>query len=90
MSRRFVAATAAHVGEELARPVGDLRLAAVMIDGIHFGEHSGPDRLGIDESGNKHVLGLRKGAGCSTISNGASVRSTPARLPRCEKGSKKR
>ena len=62
VSRRFVAATAARVGEELARPVGDLRLAAVMIDGIHFGEHVVLIALGIDESGNKHVLGLREGA----------------------------
>ena len=62
VSRRFVAATAARVGEELARPIGDLRLAAVMIDGIHFGEHVVLIALGIDESGHKHVLGLREGA----------------------------
>jgi len=62
VSRRFVAATAARVGEELARPIGDLRLAVLMIDGIHFGEHVILIALGIDESGQKHVLGLREGA----------------------------
>ena len=62
VSRRFVAASAARVGKELARPIDDLRLAVVMIDGIHFGEHVVLIALGIDESGNKHVLGLREGA----------------------------
>ena len=62
VSRRFVAATASRVGEELARPIGDLRLAALMIDGIHFGEHVVLIALGVDESGCKHVLGIREGA----------------------------
>lgn len=62
MSRRFVAATSARVEAELARPLGDLKLAVVMIDGIHFGEHVVLVALGIDESGRKHTLGLREGA----------------------------
>ena len=62
VSRRFVAATAARVEEELSRPLGQLRLTAVMIDGIHFGEHVVLLALGIDESGRKHVIGLREGA----------------------------
>ena len=33
-----------------------------MMDGIHFGEHVILVALGIDESGKKHVLGLREGA----------------------------
>ena len=68
VSRRFVAATATRVGEELARPIGNLRFAALMIDGIHFGEHVVLIALGIDKSGCKHVLGLREGA----TENGAS------------------
>src|SRR5450432_2326817 len=39
VSRRFVVATAVRVEEQLSRPLGDLKLTAVMIDGIHFGEH---------------------------------------------------
>jgi transposase-like protein len=62
VSRRFVAATSARVAEQLARPLGELKLAAVMIDGIHFGEHVILVSLGIDESGTKHVLGLGEGA----------------------------
>jgi len=39
-----------------------LKLAVLMMDGIHFGEHVILVALGIDESGKKHVLGLREGA----------------------------
>lgn len=62
VSRRFVAATSAKVKERLSRPLGDLKLAALMLDGIVFGEHVILVALGIDESGHKHVLGLREGA----------------------------
>jgi putative transposase len=62
VSRRFVAATSARVEEQLAQPLGDLKLAALMIDGIHFGEHLILVALGIDEEGRKHALGLREGA----------------------------
>src|ERR1700737_2522002 len=62
VSRRFVAATAARVEEQLERPLGDLKLAALMMDGIHFGEHVVLVALGIDESGHQHVLGMREGA----------------------------
>jgi putative transposase len=62
VSRRFVAATAARVEEQLAQPLGDFKLAALMIDGIHFGEHIVLVALGIDENGRKHALGLLEGA----------------------------
>jgi transposase-like protein len=62
VSRRFVAATSVRVEEQLARSLGELKLAALMIDGIYFGEHVILVALGIDESGRKHVLGLREGA----------------------------
>jgi putative transposase len=62
VSRRFVAATSARVEEQLAQPLGELKLAALMIDGIHFGEHIILVALGIDENGRKHALGLREGA----------------------------
>ena len=39
-----------------------MKLAVLMMDGIHFGEHVILVALGIDESGKKHVLGLREGA----------------------------
>jgi len=62
VSRRFVAATSARVEEQLSQPLGDLQLVALMIDGIHFGEHVILVALGIDADGRKHALGLREGA----------------------------
>jgi len=62
VSRRFVAATSARVEAELSRPLGEFKLAALMLDGIHFGEHVVLVALGIDESGKKHTLGLYEGA----------------------------
>ena len=62
VSRRFVTATSARLEAELSRPLGELKLAALMIDGIHFGEHVILVALGIDEEGRKHALGLGEGA----------------------------
>ena len=39
-----------------------LELCAVMIDGIHVGGHVVRTALGIDDGGEKHVLGLYDGA----------------------------
>jgi len=39
VSRRFVAATETALGELLAAPLGELDLVALMIDGVHFGDH---------------------------------------------------
>jgi putative transposase len=62
VSRRFVALTAKKLAEWLARPIADLDIWAVFIDGIHFGEHVVLCALGVDASGGKHVLGLWEGA----------------------------
>lgn len=62
VSRRFVALTTEKLAQWMARPVGDLDIWAIFIDGIHFGEHVVLCALGIDASGNKHVLGLWEGA----------------------------
>src|SRR5262249_50700481 len=62
VSRRFVAATAAHLTAWLTRSLSELTLVALMIDGIVYGEHTILVALGIDESGMKHVLGLTEGA----------------------------
>lgn len=62
VSRRFVALTAEKLAQWMARPLRDLDIWAVFIDGIHFGEHVVLCALGIDAAGNKHVLGLWEGA----------------------------
>jgi len=62
VSRRFVALTTEKLTEWMARPLGDLDLWAVFLDGIHFGEHVVLCALGVDATGAKHVLGLWEGA----------------------------
>jgi transposase-like protein len=62
VSRRFVRGTQKRLGELLRRDLSGLKLAVLMIDGIHFEDHVVLAALGIDESGHKHVLGLWEGA----------------------------
>lgn len=62
VSRRFVAATAARVEESLTRRLDDRTFVALMIDGLCVGEHTVLIGLGVDEHGDKHVLGLHEGA----------------------------
>jgi transposase-like protein len=62
VSRRFVAATQKQMDQWLGRDLGQLDLAALMIDGITIAEHVMLVALGIDTDGKKHVLGVREGA----------------------------
>ena len=58
VSRRFVKQTTAQVEEFLRRPLDSLRLCVLMLDGVHVAEHVLLVAVGIDEQGNKHVLGM--------------------------------
>lgn len=62
VSRRFVAATREKLQEMMSRDLGSLKLCAIMIDGIHVGEHLVLVALGIDANADKHILGLYEGA----------------------------
>jgi len=62
VSERFVYGTERKLGELLRRELGGLKLVALMIDGVHFGEHVVLAAVGVDEGGHKQVLGLREGA----------------------------
>jgi transposase-like protein len=62
VSRRFVRRTQKRLADLLRRDLSGVKLAVLMIDGIHFEEHVVLAALGIDESGHKHVLGLWEGA----------------------------
>ncbi len=62
VSRRFVAATETALGELLAADLSCLDLVALMVDGVHFGEHLCVVALGIDIDGTKHPLGLAEGS----------------------------
>ena len=62
VSRRFVALSTKRLQSFLGRPLGELDLRAVCIDGKVFRDHCMVIELGIDTQGRKHVLGLREGA----------------------------
>ena len=62
VSRRFVQLSQEQLAQWLARPIGELDLPVVMIDGIHFRDRVILLALGIDSKGDKHVLGLREGS----------------------------
>jgi putative transposase len=61
ISRRFVAATETALTELLAKPLHDLDLVALLIDGVHFGDHLCVVALGIDIDGVKHPLAVVEG-----------------------------
>lgn len=62
VSRRFVQLSQEQLAQWLARPIGQLDLPVVMIDGIHFRDRVILLAVGIDAQGNNHVLGLREGS----------------------------
>jgi transposase-like protein len=62
VSRRFVARSAALLEEWLGRPLDELELTVVMIDGIFLDERCVLIALGIDTQGRKQVLGLHEGS----------------------------
>jgi putative transposase len=62
VSRRFVAATETALADLLAADLSELDLVALLIDGVHFGEHLCVVALGIGIDGTKHPLGLAEGS----------------------------
>ena len=56
VSRRFVALSARRLGSFLSRPLGELDLRVICIDGKVFRDHCMAVALGIDTQGRKHVL----------------------------------
>jgi transposase-like protein len=62
VSRRFVAATETALAELLAADLSTLDLVAMMVDGVHFGEHTCVVALGIGIDGTKYPLSLVEGS----------------------------
>jgi len=62
VSRRFVAATETALAELMSSRLDDLDLVALMIDGVHFGEHTCVVALGIGIDGTKHPLAVEEGS----------------------------
>jgi len=61
VSRRFVAKTESALADMLAADLSGLDLVALMIDGVHFGDHLCVVALGIGIDGTKHPLGVVEG-----------------------------
>jgi transposase-like protein len=62
VSDNFIEASREKLKELLERPLGELRLCAVLIDGTRFQDRQMIVALGIGADGRKTVLGLREGA----------------------------
>ena len=71
VSERFVYGTERKLAELMSRDLRQLHVVALLMDGVHFGEHVVLAAVGVDEHGAKHVLGLREGA----TENAAAVRA---------------
>ena len=62
VSRRFVAATNKQLQARLSSSISDIDIVAVMLDGVHLGDHLIVIGVGIDSDGKKHVLGFWEGS----------------------------
>lgn len=62
VSRRLVVGTAKRLEDLLGRSLAEIDLLVLMMDGVAVGDHTILIALGIDRSGQKHVLGLREGS----------------------------
>ena len=62
VSRHWKAASARRLRELVERPLGDLDLAVIFVDGIRFQGYLFVVALGVDTGGRKHILGLWEGA----------------------------
>jgi putative transposase len=62
VSRRFVAMTHTALAELMSADLSGVDLVALLVDGVHFGEHTCVVALGISIDGAKHPLALVEGS----------------------------
>ena len=62
VSRAAIQASEAQLDKLLNRRFDDLDLLIIYVDGMHFGDQCVIGAVGVDEDGQKHVLGLQEGA----------------------------
>jgi putative transposase len=62
VSRRFVKATEVRLGQLMGADLSGLDLVALLVDGVHFGEHLCVVALGVGTDGKKHPLGVAEGS----------------------------
>ena len=95
VSRRFVARTTAQLAAWQSAPLDALDLVALLIDGVHVGDHCLIVALGIAADGQKHALGLwdasterdrLSGPAGESPESRPPHRSQPARHPRWLQG----
>ena len=67
VSRQVVEASEEELRRLCERPLGDLKLLILYVDGLRFGEQQVLVAVGVDEEGQKHVLGLASGASESEV-----------------------
>src|SRR5260221_13001752 len=67
VSENFIEASREKVKQLMERPLGELRLCAVLIDGTPFKDRQMIAALGIGCDGRKTVLGIREGATENTV-----------------------
>lgn len=61
VSRRFIARTSEQTQAFLSRSLEGLDLPVILLDGTNLGDHVMLVAMGIDTSGNKHILGVAVG-----------------------------
>lgn len=62
VSRQWKAISTEKLRELVERPLGDLDLVAILVDGVNFQDHLLAVSLGVSADGSKHLLGLWQGA----------------------------
>ncbi len=62
VSRRFIEHTKAALRELTTRDLSGLSICAVFADGLELADHTIVAAIGVDQGGNKHVLGLKEGS----------------------------
>lgn len=62
VSRAAMQASEAQLDKLLNRRFDEVDLLVIYVDGMHFGEQCVIGAVGVDEQGQKHVLGLQEGA----------------------------
>jgi putative transposase len=79
ISRKTIQSSAERLKELMERPLGNLDISVLAIDGVHIGDTVQIVAIGIDSSGKKHVLGFRQGATENTTVTLELIRELTAR-----------
>lgn len=85
ISREFIQEAEAALKELVERPLGELDILAVFIDGVIVAGHHVIVAMGVSSTGTKHVLGLRQGASENTTVATALLEDLAARGLRADR-----